>query len=105
GWSVMSDNNPPQIDQTIVGRNLMRFGRRLRAPGVPVGSGDIIGFFQALDAAGVERKDDVYHTARSVMTTRPEQFATFDIEFERFWRDLVQNLPPLLDSSMNDDEE
>ncbi|HWV24343.1 MAG TPA: hypothetical protein VNZ58_09130, partial [Thermomicrobiales bacterium] len=80
----MQPDNLPPIDQNIIGRNLMRFGRRLRAAGLPVGSGQIISLFDALDIAGLQRKDDVYHAARAVMITRPEQIPLFDVEFARF---------------------
>jgi len=101
----MQPDNLPPIDQNIIGRNLMRFGRRLRAAGLPVGSGQIISLFDALDIAGLQRKDDVYHAARAVMITRPEQIPLFDVEFARFWRDLVERLPAMIDSSPGPEEE
>lgn len=101
----MSDVTIPPIEETIVGRNLMRLGRRLRAAGLAIGSGQILNLFDALEAAGLERKDDVYHAARAVLIMRPEDIPTFDVEFARFWRDLVERLPAMLDSSAGKDEE
>lgn len=94
-----------QIEESIVGRNLMRFGRRLRTAGLPVGSGQIINLFNALMMAGVERRDDVYHASRAVMITRPEHIPPFDVEFERFWQDLAARTPMLFESGSDDDEE
>jgi uncharacterized protein with von Willebrand factor type A (vWA) domain len=95
----------PEVDAAIVGRNLMRFGRRLRDAGLPVGSGQIISFFDAIQFAGLERREDVYHAARAVMTTRPEQIPTFDVEFARFWKDILARTPMLLEATLRDDEE
>ena len=100
-----SDDAAPDVEAALVGRNLMQFGRRLRQAGLPIGSGQIISFFDALEASGVERRDDVYHAARAVMTTRPEQIPAFDVEFERFWKDLLARTPMLLEAALGDNEE
>ena len=73
---------------TLIGRNLMTFGRRLRKAGLKVGTGKIIELFGAVQAVGLSRKDDVHAAARAVLVNRPDQMTAFDIEFERFWRDL-----------------
>lgn len=93
------------VDADIVGRNLMRLGRRLREAGLPVGSGQIISLFDALQSAGLERREDVYHAARAVLITRPEQIPAFDAEFARFWKDLLARTPMLLEAVLRDDEE
>jgi len=93
------------VDPGIIERNLAQFGRRLRDAGLPVGSGQIISFFEAVEAAGLERRDDVYHAGRAVLTTRPEQIPVFDVEFARFWKDVVSRLPMMLEPHFGEDEE
>jgi uncharacterized protein len=88
-----------------VERNLLRFGRRLRSAGLPVGSGQVLNLFEALDAVALDRRDDVYHAAKASLITRPEQIPVFDAEFARFWKDLVEQQPMLLEEYLTDDEE
>lgn len=88
-----------------VAGNLLRFGRRLRVAGMPVGSGQILGLVEAIDAIGVKRRDDVYSAAKASLVTRPEQIARFNAEFLRFWSDLVDQRPPMFSEAVVDDEE
>lgn len=82
---------------SVIGRNLMMFGRRLRKAGLKVGTGKIIELFDAMQTIGMGRKEDVRAAARAVLVNRPDQMAAFDVEFERFWRDLVSRSAPLFD--------
>jgi len=88
-----------------VAGNLLRFGRRLRAAGMPVGSGNIRGLIEAIDAVGVRRRDDVYSAAKATLVTRPEQVPMFNAEFLRFWADLVDQQAPMFSEAIHDDEE
>ena len=95
----------PAIRAGRVERNLLRFGRRLRQAGLPVGSGQVLNLFEALDAVSLVRQDDVYSAAKAALITRPEQIPIFDAEFARFWKDLVEQQPMLLEEYLSDDEE
>ena len=88
-----------------VERNLLRFGRRLRQAGLPIGSGQILDLFDALAAVTLERREDVYAAARASLVTRPEQIPVFDAEFARFWKDLAEQQPLLLEEYLVDNEE
>jgi len=88
-----------------VASNLVRFGRRLRSGGMPVGPGQVINLVEALGAIDLGRRDDVYAAARASLINRPEQIPVFDAEFTRFWRDLVRQEPPLLTEYATDDDE
>ncbi|MEX0957823.1 MAG: VWA domain-containing protein [Burkholderiales bacterium] len=65
--------------------NVMHFARALRAAGVPVGSDRVLGALQALDIAGVQRREDFYWTLAAVFLSRREQFDVFDQAFRVFW--------------------
>ena len=82
---------------TRIQANLLTFGRRLRDAGLPVGSGQILSLVDALATIDVFRHDDVYHAARASVVTRPEQIPVFDLEFSRFWRELLGAKPAPLD--------
>ena len=88
-----------------VAGNLLRFGRRLRAGGMAVGPGQILGLVDALGAIGLERRDDVHSAARATLVSRPEQIPFFNAEFARFWRDLVDRQPPMFSEQIAGDEE
>src|SRR5215213_11325689 len=87
----------PPISSNRVQANLLMFGRRLRDAGLPVGSGQILSLVDALATIDVFRHDDVYHAARASVVTRPEQIPVFDLDFSRFWRELLGAKPAPLD--------
>jgi uncharacterized protein with von Willebrand factor type A (vWA) domain len=66
--------------------NVMHFGRVLRGAGMPVGPDRVIDALRALDAAGIQRRDDVYWTLASVLLDRREQFELYDHAFNLFWQ-------------------
>lgn len=94
-----------EVNAATVRRNLLRFGRRLRAAGITVGPGQILEFVQALDQVSLRRYDDVYHAARATLLTRPEQQVAFKAEFEQFWYDLLQERMMPLEEYLSSDEQ
>ena len=97
-------DNTDRVSSDIAMGNLLRFGRRLRLAGMPIGSGQILGFVEAVASIDLSRRDDVHAAARAALITRPEHRSLFDAEFRRFWRDLVEQQPMLLEeySSVDD---
>jgi uncharacterized protein with von Willebrand factor type A (vWA) domain len=65
----------------------MHFGRVLRAAGLPVGPDRVIDALNALNVAGVERRDDFYWTLAAVFLGRHEHLYLYDQAFRVFWRD------------------
>jgi uncharacterized protein with von Willebrand factor type A (vWA) domain len=98
-------NNADRVSADIAMGNLLRFGRRLRTAGMTIGSGQILGFLDALAAIDVSRRDDVHAAARATLLTRPEHRALFDSEFRRFWRDLIEQQPMLLEEYSTVDDQ
>jgi hypothetical protein len=82
----------------LVAGNLVAFGRRLRAAGVPIGPGQVLNMVEAAAAVDIRHRDDLYSACRATAVTRPEQRQTFDAEFARFWRDLQGAEPAQLDA-------
>ncbi len=106
--SVTSNGNSPDISRVHskrVAGNLLRFGRRLRSAGMPIGPGQILGMIDAIDAIDLERRDDLYSAAKATLVTRPEQIPLFNAEFARFWRDLVNQEAPLFSESIGGEDE
>ncbi len=100
----------PELDSSRVrsrriAGNLLRFGRRLRAAGMPVGSGQILGLVEAIEAVGIDRRDDVYSAAKATLVTRPEQISLFNAEFLRFWSDLIDRQAPMFSEAIHDDDD
>ncbi|MBE0613940.1 MAG: VWA domain-containing protein [Burkholderiales bacterium] len=76
--------------------NIMHFARVLRAAGLPIGSDRVIDALKALEAAGIERREDFYWTLAAVFLSKREQQELFDQAFHIFWRD-----PQLLERVMS----
>lgn len=93
------------VDAGVVGRNLARFGRRLRDAGIPAGPGQVINLMNALESVSLDRREDVYFASRAVLITRPEQIPAFNVEFDRFWNDLLARTPRLFEPVLGEDEE
>src|SRR5215813_13215137 len=75
--------------------NLMFFARTLRAAGLPIGPGRVIEALRAVEAVGIDRRDDLYWTLFSVFVNRQDQRPIFDQAFHLFWRN-----PKLLERMM-----
>lgn len=67
--------------------NVVHFARVLRRAGLAIGPAKVIDALQALQAVGVERRDDFYYALSTVLVDRREQQVLFDQAFELFWRD------------------
>jgi uncharacterized protein len=94
-----------RVQARRIAGNLLRFGRRLRAAGMPLGSGQILDFVQAVEAVGIGRKDDIYSAAKSTLVSRPEQIPLFNAEFRRFWADLVEQQAPMFTEAVHGEDE
>ncbi len=70
--------------------NLLVFGRLLRRLGLDVNPGRMIDLVQALDLIEIGRKEDFYHTTRSLLVHKHEDIPLFDQAFELFWRKPVE---------------
>lgn len=76
-----------------MGANLVRFVRALRRLGIPAGPARVVGALTAVRDAGLARRDDVRVALRSLVCSRPDQFALFDVAFGVLWR-TARGMPP-----------
>ncbi|MEO8081784.1 MAG: VWA domain-containing protein [Caldimonas sp.] len=79
----------------MLAENVVHFSRVLRRAGIPVGPDRVIAALAAIEAVGLDRRDDVHAALSAVMIDRHEQQMLFDAAFETFWRD-----PHLLEQFM-----
>ncbi len=75
--------------------NIVHFARILRGAGVPVGPDRVLAALDAIEAVGLDRREDVHAALSAVMLDRHEQQEIFDAAFATFWRD-----PKLLEQMM-----
>ena len=77
--------------------NLMRFARVLRKAGLPVGPGRMLEAIGAVEAVGMENREDFYWTLHAVFVNRQDQRELFDQAFHIFWRNprLLQRMAGL----------
>src|SRR5258708_16789598 len=75
--------------------NIVHFARTLRAAGLRVGPGQVLRAIEAVEAAGLHKRDDFYWTLHSVFVNRRDQREIFDQAFHVYWRN-----PRLLEKMM-----
>ena len=79
----------------MISENIVHFGRVLRNAGMPIGPDRVLQAIAAVEAVGLNRRDDVHAALSAVMLDRHEQQPLFDAAFATFWRD-----PKLLEQLM-----
>jgi uncharacterized protein with von Willebrand factor type A (vWA) domain len=75
--------------------NIVHFARTLRTAGLRVGPGQVLRAIEAVEAAGLHKRDDFYWTLHSVFVNRRDQREIFDQAFHVYWRN-----PRLLEKMM-----
>ena len=76
----------PETTHSRFAQNIMLFARTLRAAGLPIGPGKVIDAIEAVKAAGIGSRDDLYWTLHAVFVQRREQREIFDQAFHIFWK-------------------
>ena len=71
----------------FLARNVMHFGRLLRASGLSIGPDRIRDALNALTLCGLDHREDVKATLAAVFTKSREDRPIFDEAFRLFWRD------------------
>ena len=66
--------------------NLIDFGALLRAHGLQVHTGRLIDVAQALQHVDLGSREEVFHTCRTLLVHRHEDFAAFDTAFDAVLR-------------------
>ncbi|MDO9458598.1 MAG: VWA domain-containing protein [Alphaproteobacteria bacterium] len=75
--------------------NIMHFARLLRASGLAVGPDRVLDALTAVEAAGLQHRDDFYWSLHAVFVSKHGEHVLFDQAFHIFWRD-----PDLLKRAM-----
>ncbi len=79
----------------LFAENILHFARVLRTAGVAVGPDRVLAAIAAIEAVGLNHREDVHAALSAVMLERHEQQTLFDQAFDAFWRD-----PKLLEQLM-----
>src|SRR5688500_9829486 len=68
------------------------FASTLRRMGVPVTTGDVVSFVDALGQVGLEARSAVYWAGRTTMVRKPEHHPAYEHAFAAFWlqRELIR---------------
>src|SRR4029453_8959940 len=66
-------------------RRLVGFGRLLRRPGLPVGTGRILTFCRAVAALDRLDRTGIYWAGRVAMVARKEDMAAYDAAFDEYF--------------------
>src|SRR5947199_1962236 len=91
------DTMPPSPEEPRgrLATNIVHFARTLRTAGLRVGPGQVLRAIEAVEAAGLHKRDDFYWTLHSVFVNRRDQREIFDQAFHVYWRN-----PRLLEKMM-----
>ncbi len=65
--------------------NIAAMKRQLRRMGLAVTAGEIADLARGLTHVDLDRRDDVYHPMRCMLTHNPGERAIFDLAFGAFW--------------------
>jgi uncharacterized protein with von Willebrand factor type A (vWA) domain len=84
--NVDSQAVPPQTGHGNLLRNIVLFGRLLRALGIGVMSTQMVDLVEGLQHVDMRRRDDVKEAARAVLVNRREHLPLFDLAFDLFWQ-------------------
>jgi uncharacterized protein with von Willebrand factor type A (vWA) domain len=79
----------------MLAENMVHFARVLRNAGVQIGPDRVLASIAAVEAVGLDRREDIRAALSAVMLDRHEQQVIFDQVFDAFWRD-----PKLLERLM-----
>ena len=85
----------PEDPRGKLATNIVHFARTLRTAGLRVGPGQVLRAIEAVEAAGLKKRDDFYWTLHSVFVNRRDQREIFDQAFHVYWRN-----PRLLEKMM-----
>src|SRR5687768_6308126 len=84
---MSSEPSEPSAAQVLSAPSaaLVEFCGRLRAAGLDVHTGRVLDIVDALPQIDLANRGDVYHTLRTLLVHRHEDFATFDRAFTAFF--------------------
>ena len=66
--------------------NVVHFVRILRAAGLPVGPARTLAALDAVEAVGIENREDFHAALSAVLVSRHEHLSIFEQAFDLFWR-------------------
>ncbi len=78
-------HSPPDVGGHLA-ENIAYFARALRVAGMPVGPKSVLEAVEAVEAAQVGTRDDLYWTLHAVLVKKREHSVLFDQAFRIFWR-------------------
>lgn len=78
-------HSPPDVGGHLA-ENIAYFARALRVAGMPVGPKSVLEAVEAVEAAHVGTRDDLYWTLHAVLVKKREHSILFDQAFRIFWR-------------------
>src|SRR6478609_9493331 len=100
----------PERRHGMLANNIVHFARTLRAAGLRVGPGQVLRAVEAVEAAGLRKRDDFYWTLHSVFVNRRDQREIFDQAFHVYWRNprllekMMEMLLPSIDAPPDPDK-
>ncbi|MCY4100344.1 MAG: VWA domain-containing protein [Rhodobacteraceae bacterium] len=76
-----------EFDKGRLVDNITHFARALRTSGLPIGTGQTVKAIKAVEAVGLQTRDDFFSVLQCSFVNRPDHMVVFAQTFELFWRD------------------
>ena len=99
----------PMLPKGRLAENVLHFVRVLRAAGLPVGPAHTLAALAAVEAVGLDHREDFRAALCAVLVSRHDQLPVFEQAFEIFWRNprllekLVASLLPTIHGRTGDE--
>lgn len=77
---------PRDLPQGRLADNVLHFVRLLRAAGLPAGPAKVLDALAAVEAVGVDHREDFREALAAVLVSRREHLTLFEQAFDLFWR-------------------
>ena len=77
---------PGALPRGRLADNVLHFVRVLRAAGLPVGPAKVLDALAAVEAVGIDNRDDFREALAAVLVSRREHLPIFEQAFDLFWR-------------------
>ena len=83
--------HPKTAEHGYLLRNMLLFGRLLRAVGIKITPTQILDLVAGLDYVDIHRREDFKNTARTILVSNHEHIPLFDRAFDLFWQARSKN--------------
>ena len=80
-----TDQTGQDVRRMVFMENMVLFTRELRGAGIPIALGQVQDFLRALELVRIDKREEVFHAARSMLIGQQDHLLVFETVFDRFF--------------------